>query len=58
MEPLRDLGLVDVAVRSGLGALLCKYLQNCQVRRAGHQQCCCTWQAAMSTQLTMLLAYS
>jgi hypothetical protein len=31
IEPLRDLGLVDLAVRSGLGTLLRKYLQNCQV---------------------------
>ena len=31
MEPLRELGLVDLAVRSGIGTLLRCYLQNCQV---------------------------
>ena len=32
MQPLRDLGLVDLAVRSGIGNMLRCYLQNCQVR--------------------------
>ena len=31
MKPLRELGLVDLAVRSGIGRLLSGYLQNCQV---------------------------